>query len=328
MPAVPLTLCEREEIRAGIERGDPLVHIAGLLGRHRCTVSAEVRRNGGRAGYRATAAQARADVERGRPKAATLAADPVLAAHVEARLVAKDSPMTISIELARGTHGIEANVSHETLYAAIYAHGTRGLPKGLHVHLHRRRRCRNHRPANGETPVKASPLGLFNPISSRPPEADERTQVGHLESDLITGSFNRSAIVTVFDRPSRHLWLGDFPEDHDAEAMLAAMVELGDRIPEHLRLTLTHDRGVEMASHATLAQLCGIDIYFADPHSPWQRPTNENGNGLIRRYVGKSTNLAVYTPDDLRAIEHRINTMPDEASTGQRPPTSTLPLSR
>ena len=103
---------------------------------------------------------------------------------------------------------------------------------------------------------------------------------------------------------------GGLPEDHGADAMLAAMIELLERIPHRLRRTLTHDRGVEMACHAQLAQACGIDIYFADPHSPWQRPTNENGNGLLRRYVGKSTDLADYSPDDLRVIEHRINTMP------------------
>lgn len=310
MPAVPLTLWEREEIRAGIERGDPLVGIARRLGRHRCTISAEVTRNGGRAAYRAVVAQERADRVRARPKVAVLAADPVLAAHVEARLVAKDSPMTISIELARGTQGVTANVSHETLYASIYAHGRRGLPKGLHAHLHRRRGCRKHRLSNGDKTPKASPLGEFTPISARPAVAAKRTEVGHLESDLITGAFNRSAIVTVFDRASRHVWLADFPEDHGADAMLAAMIELLERIPNRLRRTLTHDRGVEMACHAQLAQACGIDIYFADPHSPWQRPTNENGNGLLRRYVGKSTNLADYSPNDLRVIEHRINTMP------------------
>ena len=137
-----------------------------------------------------------------------------------------------------------------------------------------------------------------------------RGEVGHLEGDLIVGSFNRSAIATVFDRASRHLWLADFPEDHGADATLAALVEVLERIPEPLRRTLTWDQGREMARHADLAELCGIDVYFAEPHSPWQRPTNENGNGLIRRYVGKSTDLSRFGPTDLRLIEHRINTMP------------------
>lgn len=312
MPAEPMTLCEREEIRAGIERDDSLTAIADKLGRHRTTVSAEVNRNGGRDLYRAVAAQDRADVQRSRPKVPTLVGDRVLAAHVEERLHAKDSPMTISVELERGLYPhISGTVCHETIYGAIHTQGpSRGLPKGLHVHLHRHQRCRKHRLAPGETPTKTSPLGQFNLIGLRPAIAEERTEVGHLEGDLIVGSFNRSAIVTVFDRASRYLWLADLPEDHGAEATLAALVELIDRIPVPLRRTLTWDQGREMARHHDLAQLCGIDVYFAEPHSPWQRPTNENGNGLIRRFVGKGTDLAVYTPDDLRRIEHRINTIP------------------
>ena len=218
--------------------------------------------------------------------------------------------MTISIELARGVHDIAASISHESIYRAVYAHGRRGLRRGLHTGLHRRRRCRKHRQAPGVEPVTVGPLGAFNLIGVRPEIAGQRTQVGHLEGDLIVGAFNRTAIVTVFDRASRHLRLADFPEDHGAEATLAALVEILERIPAKLRRTLTWDQGRKMARHATLAEWCGIDVYFAEPHSPWQRPTNENGNGLIRRYVGKSTNLATYTANDLRAIEHRINTMP------------------
>jgi len=311
MPAQPLMLHEREEIRAGIERGETDPVIAARLGRHRCTINAEISRNGGRARYSATSAQARAEVERCRPKCPKLEADPGLAGHVTARLEAKDSPMTIARELAAGTHGVTAAVSHECIYSAIYAHGRRGLPRGLHKHLHRRRRSRKHRRPAGETPApKTGPLGEFNPITVRPPTASGRDEVGHLEGDLILGSYNRSAIVTVFDRASRYLWLADLPEGHDADATLAALIELCERIPEPLRRTLTWDQGSEMARHADLAATVGIDIYFADPHSPWQRPTNENGNGLIRRYVGKGTNLNIYTPADLRAIEYRLNTMP------------------
>lgn len=311
MPAEPLTPPEREEIRVRISRGDTNAEIARRLGRHRSTISREIDRNGGRACYSATTAQARADQHRTRPKTPKLVDDPVLAAHVTERLEAKDSPMTISIELARGTHGLVAALSHECIYQAVYGHGTRGLRRGLHTGLHRRRRCRKHRRGSGEPlPAKASPLGKFNLIHQRPPVAAARSEVGHLEGDLIIGSFNRSAIATVFDRASRHLWLAEFPASHDADETLAAVGEIIDRIPEPLRRTLTWDQGSEMARHHDLAELYGIDVYFADPHSPWQRPTNENGNGLIRRYVGKGTNLAVYTQDDLRTIEHRINTIP------------------
>jgi IS30 family transposase len=159
MPAEPLTAHEREEIRAGIERGESDSDVARRLGRHRSTIGREVARNGGRDAYTATAAHTRAQAQRARPKTPLLAADPALAAHVEARLKAKDSPMTISIELARGTHGVTANVSHETIYQGIYAHGTRGLPAGLHVALHRRHRCRKHRVFGPKPPAK-SPLGV------------------------------------------------------------------------------------------------------------------------------------------------------------------------
>lgn len=167
MPAQPLSAPEREEIRAGIERCETDSVIAGRLGRHRATINAEINRNGGRARYTATAAQTRADSSRARPKATRFDADPVLAAHVTERLEAKDSPMTISIELARGTHGLVASLSHECIYQAIYAHGRRGLRAGLHEGLHRRRRCRKHRVFGPPAPKK-SPLGLFNPISLRP----------------------------------------------------------------------------------------------------------------------------------------------------------------
>lgn len=310
MPAQPLTALEREEIRAGIERREADEQIGARLGRHRTTINAEINRNGGRQRYSATAAQARADHRRRRPKVPKLIADPSLAAHVTERLKAKDSPMTIARELAAGTHGVTASVSHECIYQAVYAHGRRGLSKGLHAGLHRRRRCRKHRHPKGSQPAKPSPLGAFTPISARPPIALERVEVGHLEGDLIIGARGASAIATVFDRASRHLWLADLPEGHGADATLAALVELVERIPESLRRTLTWDQGREMARWSTLAELVGINVYFAEPHSPWQRPTNENGNGLLRRYVGKSTNLNVYTPADLRSIEHRINTIP------------------
>ena len=310
MPARPVTAHEREEIRAGIERRETDVQIADRIGRHRTTVNVEINRNGGRKRYSATRADVRAARERKRPKTAKLAADPQLAAHVTARLAGKDSPMTIARELASGVHGLRAALSHESIYQAIYAHGTRGLAKGLHEGLHRRRRCRKHRrPAGSPAPAK-SPLGSFNLVGSRPAIAGGRTEVGHLEGDLICGAMNRSAIATVFDRASRNLWLADFPEDHGAEAALGALVEILDRIPLQLRRTLTWDQGREMARHRELAEMSGTKIYFCEPHSPWQRPTNENGNGLLRRYVGKGTDLSVFTPEDLRLIEYRINTMP------------------
>ncbi len=242
MPAEPLSLVEREEIRAGVERGETVTAIAAALRRHRCTISAELSRNGGRQVYRAASAQSRAEAMRARPKAPVLVANPLLAAHVEARLRAKDSPMTIALELARGLHrGVEGSISHESIYAAVYAQGRRGLPKGLHHGLHRHRRCRRRRVPRSEQPRVASPLGPYRPIASRPAGAAGRAHVGHLEGDLVIGAGGRSAIATVFDRASRHMWLADLPEGHGAEATLAGLVELLERIPPRYRLTLTWD---------------------------------------------------------------------------------------
>ncbi len=303
-------MSERVQIEIGVVTIESARSIAARLDRVPSTVTREFERNGGRDGYSAVTAHARAQSERTRSTSTVFDRDPVLAAHVETRLRALDSPMTIAIELERDLYpDVTATVSHETIYRAVYAHGRRGLAKGLHRCLHRRRRCRKHHRSAGERSTKG-PLGEFNLIFERPDEAEGRQVVGHLEGDLICGSFNRSAIATVFDRASRYCWLVDFPEDHGADATLAAMIELIERIPKHLRRSLTWDQGSEMANHAMLADATGIDVFFAEPHSPWQRPTNENGNGLLRRYVGKGTDLRVYTAEDLRRIEHRLNTMP------------------
>ena len=215
--------------------------------------------------------------------------------------------MTISLELARGVHGRVAKISHECIYQAVYSPG-RGLPAGLHVGLHLKRRRRKHR---GRNPVVAThSLGTFNLIGLRPEIAEQRVQVGHLEGDLIVGAYNRSAIATMFDRMSRYVWLTKLPHAKNADGLLEALVATFRRIPKHLRLTLTWDQGSEMARHLELADRCGIDIYFAEPKAPWQRPTNENGNAIVRRWVGKGTDLSTFTHQDLRAIETRINTIP------------------
>ena len=164
--------------------------------------------------------------------------------------------------------------------------------------------------AKGEQPQKKSPLGEFKPIADRPAAAEERSEPGHLEGDLILGAGNRSAIITVFDRATRTAWLADLPDDHGAASTLGGLVELFERIPPEPRKTLTWDQGREMARWADLEKACNIEVYFAEPHHPWQRPTNENGNGLLRRYVGKGTDLSKFTPEDLRRIETRLNTMP------------------
>lgn len=310
MPANPLTLREREEIRFGIGRSETVTSIASRLGRHRSTISREISRNGGRQRYRAYAAHDRAGMCRRRPKVRLLERYPALAAHVAWRLEARDSPMTIAVELVRRVHpGIDKTISHETIYRAIYDHRHNDLPRDIYRCLHRRRRQRLHRgqrrPHAGDNWRSQLPR-----ISERPEAAAARSEVGHLEGDLIIGSDRRSAIITVFDRKSRYLWMAPLPDGRSAPKTLKRLTGLLERIPPPLRRTLTWDQGGELAEHAALTKRCGINVYFADAHAPWQRPTNENGNGLIRRYVGKGTDLSRFSAADLRAIEDRINTMP------------------
>lgn len=304
----PLTRTEREDIRAGIAAGDNNAQIAAGLNRSASCVGKEIGRNGGRHAYRADLAQQRADRQRYRPRATLLQRDQKLAAHVTARLNAQDSPMTISIELQRGTHGVVGSISHETIYRAIQQ-PDRGLPAGIHRCLHLKRRRRRHR--NRPTPASTRhPLGVFASIRNRPAIAWRRTEPGHLEGDLIVGAMNRSAMITIFDRYSRHLWLCRLTTGKGKDGLYRGVKRTLARMPLVFQKTLTWDQGSEMARHAELADKAGIDIYFADPQSPWQRPTNENGNALIRRYVGKSTDLSQYSTRQIRCIEHRINTIP------------------
>ncbi len=253
MPANPLVLGEREEIRAGIERGDTITQIAVDLDRSRSAVSEEVNRNGGRDHYKAVDAQKRADTQRRRPKPFRLAQDKQLARHVQNRLAVKDSPETITTELANGCYPqITGRVRHETIYKAVQGRGRRVLPAGLSKHLHRRRPRRKPNQRSCEPVPAPSPLGLFNPVINRPPDADDRSLeggvIGHFEGDLILGSFNRSAVVTVFERVTNYCLLADLPEGHGSDDVLAALVELIDRIPDHLPQSLTWDQGREIAA--------------------------------------------------------------------------------
>lgn len=309
MPSRPLVIREREEIRAGLAARESVSAIAERLGRCRCTISREISRNGGAANYRASAAQDRADQQRRRPKTPVFEQHPALAAHVTERLEAKDSPMTIAVELAQGKFPeVGVTVSHETIYQRIYNwHRRGGLPRHLFSCLHRPRRFRFRR--RSRRPQQRW-RDTARPIALRSAAAADRSEIGHLEGDLIIGAHKSKALITVFDRKSRHLWMTRLPHGRTAELTLDALTDLLERIPPHLRRTLAWDQGSEIACHAELEQRTGITVYIADAHSPWQRPTNENGNGLIRRYIGKPADITTLTDNDITAIEHRINTMP------------------
>ena len=310
MAGAVLSAHEREEIRVGLKAAESFTDIARRLHRAPSTVSQEVGRNGGRLRYCAADAIVRASKNRYRPKLTKFQRNRPLTDHVEARLVALDSPTTIAIELARAGGVGGDTVSAETIYQGVYGHGTRGLATGLGRKLHRKRSRRKRRCRAGDVPAKPGPLKQFSLTGPRPGTVEDRLESGHWEGDLILGAKNASAVVTLVERTSRFNLLGDLPDGHDATSVLACLIELLERVPSSMRRTLTWDQGREMARHHELAGAVDIDVFFAEPHHPWQRGTNENFNGLVRRYVGKGTNLSAWSQQDLDRISHRINTMP------------------
>lgn len=304
MPGSRLLLEEREEIRAGIERGDSLRVIAFGLGRSVSTVSREVKRNGGQGAYRAHAAQERSVVLARRAKEFKLVSDPVLAARVSQELKDGYSPQGAARRLA--AEGLR--ISAETIYQACYRPG-RGLDAGTWKYLVTRRQKRRHRPKAGDV-TAVNPLGEPVSIHQRHPIVWERTQAGHLEGDLIIGAHNRSAAITLCGRQCRYTWLGALPDGYHADQVAEVLCELLELIPPQLRRTLTWDQGREMKYWADVQAATGTLIYFCDPHSPWQRPTNENNNRLLRRWLPKGTPLNIYTQTDLNQIAQRLNDMP------------------
>ena len=306
MAAKALTQREREEIRAGIEKGWTNVEIGRLLERDRRTIGAEIVRNGGRAGYSAVSAQQRADLKRLRPRLSKLSRDSELCAHVEQRLMLGDSPMTISIELERGTNGLTRRISHECIYQSVYdPAGPLLIASKDCLRLGRRRR--KHR---GLCVSSSDRLADSRPISQRPSHGvDDRSQVGHLEGDLVVGAMNRSAILTLIDRATRRLWIAHV-DSKSAVDVAAGLIGVLETIPVPFRRTLTWDRGAEIGNWKTIEEATGFQVYVAAPRSPWQRGSNEHVNGMIRRYLTKGTDLNLVTESRLNWIETRINTIP------------------
>lgn len=288
----------------GLEMEKPLRVIARELGRSTSTVSREVAGNGGPEAYRASAADGQAHDRARRPKPFKLVADPELGDRVQAELTAGYSPQGAAKRLAAEGLGI----SHETIYRACY-HLGRGLAEDLWKRLPRRRQKRRHGGKQwGATGV--NPLGEPVSVHYRDPIALGRVQPGHLEGDLIIGAHNRSAAITLCERHTRFSWIGALNHGYRADQVAEVLCELLDRIPPQLRRTLTWDQGREMKYWADLQAVTGTLIYFCDPHSPWQRPTNENTNGLLRRWLPKGTRLDTHTQADLDGIAHTLNHMP------------------
>jgi transposase, IS30 family len=303
-----LSLTEREEIRAGIAAGDSFRAIARRIGRAPSTVSREVGGVAGRGGYRGTKADDRAGLAARRPKRSKLAASPRLRRAVIAMLERRFSPRQISARL-RFEHpdDPEMRIAPETIYQALYVQSRGRLRQDLTRYLRRARAKR--RPRRG--PDGRGRIRDMISISQRPPEVEDRAVPGHWEGDLLVGKHNRSFIGTLVERQTRYVMLS-YLEDASTDAVTRRIAEQIVRLPEQLRLSLTRDQGREMADHAQFTVATGVKVYFCDPHSPWQRGSNENTNGLLRQYFPKGTDLAVHSQAELDRVAAELNGRPRE----------------
>jgi len=338
VPAAPqgrrLTMDERELIARGVTLQMTLRAIGRMIGRSHTTVKRESDRNRnrkrpvryrsrgqlkgpriGRPGevrYSPDAARRRAERQARRPKTAKLAANDRLREQVQTRLIDKLSPEQIEHRLKVDfPDEEEMRVSHETIYVSLYVQGRGALRRELTQCLRTgralrkpRRHAARERAARAESRIPGMVL-----ISERPDIAD-RIVPGHWEGDLITGAENKSAIGTLVERTTGFAILLHLPHDHGALAIQDAMIHKMAQLPKILLRTLTWDQGIEMRNHAQIADATGLDIYFCDPHSPWQRGTNENTNGLLRQYFPKGTDLSGYHPDYLDYVAAQLNNRP------------------
>ncbi|MGH8928272.1 MAG: IS30 family transposase, partial [Acidimicrobiia bacterium] len=303
-----LSLREREEIRAGVERGESARFIARRLGRAASTISRELSANGGREKYRAVSAEVRAAVAARRPKPRWHQAHPERWQEVCGLLRTGWSPQQIARRF-RCDHPFEPErwVSAETIYQSIYVQGRGELRKELARCLRSGRARRvPRRPA--EEARRGAITGMVM-ISERPPEAQDRAIPGHWEGDLILGAEGKSAVATLVERSTRFGMLIKI-DNKTAEHVRDRITQQITRLPQELFRSLTWDQGSEMASHKRFTVETGIPVFFCDPHSPWQRGSNENWNGLVRQFLPKGTSLRKHSQDDLNHIAFLLNGRP------------------
>jgi transposase, IS30 family len=304
-----LSLTEREEIRAGIAAGDSFRAIARRIGRAPSTVSREVGGVAGRSQYRATTADDRACLAARRAKRSKLAASPRLRGAVVGMLERRFSPRQISARLRfEHPNEPEMRIAPETIYQSLYVQSRGRLRKDLTQYLRSGRTKR--RPRRG--PDGRGRIRDMVSISQRPPEVEDRAVPGHWEGDLLVGKANRSFIGTLVERHTRYAILIELGNDARTETVTGKLAEHIVGLPEHLRLSLTWDQGREMAGHAEFTVATGVEVYFCDPHSPWQRGSNENTNGLLRQYFPKATDLSVYSQPELDRVAAELNGRPRE----------------
>ncbi|HEY7821797.1 MAG TPA: IS30 family transposase [Acidimicrobiia bacterium] len=314
-----LSLEERVEIQAGLAAGSSIREIARKLGRSPSTVSRELSRHASyrRSRYSALKADSDAQVNARRPKLRKLACDDRLAAEVSRKLKKRWSPREISERLRMDfPDDPSMRISHEAIYQSLFMLGRGGLRKELTSALRSGRAIRRPRRSVGERRGRIKDKVM---ISERDAEAEDRAVPGHWEGDLILGKNNASAIGTLVERNTRFTILLYLPGDHTAATVRDAVVARIKTLPVELRKSLAWDQGHEMAQHQQITIDAGINVYFCDPASPWQRGTNENTNGLLRQYFPKGTDLSVFTPEDLQAIEDEFNDRP-RAVLGYRKP--------
>nr|WP_233151443.1 IS30 family transposase [Mycobacterium lehmannii] len=302
-----LSLDERIAIMRGLDAGLSDAAIAEQIGRERSTVWREKRRNRNADGdYHARMAHSRAAQNAKRPKGFKLN-DARLCARIQIWMDQGWSPKLIADVLARDHPDDRlARVSHETIYKCLYVQGRGQLRADLHKRLSTKRAARKSRDAA----PRRSPFRDVITISKRPPEVDDRAVPGHWEGDLIIGAHSGSAIGTLVERSTRFTILLHLPHDHTAESVATAMIAAMSELPAHLRRTITWDRGSEMAGWQDISLQLQAPVYFCDPHSPWQRGSNENTNRLLRFWFEKGTDLRVHSKSDLQRIQDTLNTRP------------------
>jgi len=314
--ALRLSLPEREEISRGLLAGDSCRVIAVRLGRSPSTVTREVAAGGARVQYRAWRAEAKAQRRARRPKRSKLVACPRLRAEVERGLTRLWSPQQIVARLVRDfPDDPEMRVSHETIYQSLFVQGRGALRRELTRCL---RSGRAQRRPHGRVPGTGQLKGMVL-ISERPADVEDRAVPGHWEGDLIVGKQSRSAIGTLVERQTRYVMLVNLQHGRLAGDVKDALITAITRLPAHLRRSLTWDRGKEMGEHVPFTVATGVQVYFCDPRSPWQRATSENSNGLLRQYFPKGTDLSGYTQAQLDAVAAELNGRPRQTLDWQTP---------
>jgi IS30 family transposase len=319
----PRYLSEDERVRlADLHReGRTMRDIAALMGRSASTISRELRRGADSTGrYRPFEAHRRALGRRRLHRTSRLARDQELRGWVVDRLLARWSPEQVARDLRRRFPDEPVRwLCAETIYQAVYRPDLGGLPRelpGRVLRLRRRQRlARRHAQAR-----RHGPVGMTL-VHERPAAALDRLEPGHWEGDLLMGAGNASAIVTLVERTTRYTLLGHLEgARRDSAAVRDAVVGVLAPLPPHLRRTLTWDQGTEMARHAEIATGLGATaLYCCDPHSPWQRPSNEHTNGMLRDYFPKGTDLSVHTPGDVALVQAQLNERPRKILGWQSP---------